>query len=98
MRRLRTKAIEFPVAFDQPGQHFNERSPIEHDNRQDRAGLDCDVEQLPLLRVKAQKFVRQDQMPRGRNGKEFCNTLYNAEDDGRDRIAHAAPALAPKRP
>ena len=49
--RLRTNATASGSQRSSPLRHRQERAPVQHDDRQDRARLDRDVEHRPALRA-----------------------------------------------
>ncbi len=69
------------VAPRHAGDDGRERPPVEHDDREDRAELDDDVEQLPAVGVEAEQAAGEDQVPGRRHGQELGHALDDAEDD-----------------
>ena len=65
-----------------------ECTPVEHDDREDRAKLDDDVECRPLLRVEAEQLGGKDQMACRRDRQEFGHPLDDAEDDRNQKDRH----------
>ncbi len=59
--------------------------PVHQDHREDRAGLDGDVEHLGFGIVKPQQGARQNQMAGGRNGQELGQSLDDPHDGGLDQ-------------
>ena len=56
--------------------------PVDDDHRQDRAGLDRNVENLRLVVGHAQQGAGQDQMPGRRNRQEFGQAFNDAHHGG----------------
>ena len=75
------KAPRQAVARDNAADNADERAPVQHHDREDRAQLDDDVEQLPRIGVEAEKAACEDQMPGRRHGEEFGHALDDAQND-----------------
>ena len=52
--QIADEAPRLKVALEQPGEHIPEGSPVQHDDGEDRPGLDGDVEQRPVIGLEAQ--------------------------------------------
>ncbi|MNZ96676.1 hypothetical protein D3C78_1158820 [compost metagenome] len=59
--------------------------PIHQDHREDRAGLDGDVEHLGFFALEAQQRARKNQMTSGRNGQELGQAFDHAHEGGLDQ-------------
>ena len=80
------------LALPQADQHVAEGPPVEHEDGEDRAGLDGDVEQRPFVGVIAEQLGRQDQVP-GRGDRQiFGDALDDAEDDDQQEDRHVGLA------
>src|SRR6202023_2703365 len=66
--------------------------PVDQHQRQDRARLDRDVEQL---RARAEPALRDEQMPGARDGQKLGDAFDDAEEDGVEGVGHLA-AGSPK--
>ncbi len=56
--------------------------PVHQHDREDRAGLDGDVEYLGLVVVETEQSAREDQVAGGGDGKELGQALDHAHDGG----------------
>ena len=86
--RLRTKAKALGLALEQADEHVAEGPPVEHDDGEDRAGLDGDVEQRPFVGVEAEQLGREDQVAGRRDRQIFGDALDDAEDDDEQQDRH----------
>jgi len=68
----------------QPSNGAADFLPVDQDHREDRTGLDGDVEDFGLVVVKAQQASSQDQVPSGRNRQKFGQSFDHAHDGGFD--------------
>jgi hypothetical protein len=59
--------------------------PVDQDDREDRAGLDRDVEHFGLVVVKTEQRAGQDQVACRGDGKEFGQAFDDAHDGGFDQ-------------
>jgi hypothetical protein len=66
----------------QPQNNLGNLRPIHPANGKDGPGLDNDLEQLAAFVIKIEQISRQDQMPGGRNGKEFGDAFDDAQNQG----------------
>jgi hypothetical protein len=75
------------LAAQQAEEDRPEGPPVEHDDGEDRAELDDDVEHRPLLRIVAEQLRGQDQVTGRGDRDELGDTLDDAEqDDRQDRV------------
>ena len=74
--------------MEQADDHVAEGAPVKHDDGEDRAGLDGDVEQGPFVGLEAEQFGGEDQMAGRRDGQIFGDALDNAEDDDEQQDWH----------
>src|SRR5690606_38778609 len=86
------------IAAKEAGEHLPEQLPVQHHDREDRPRLDRNVEDRPTRGVIAEKFRRQNQVPRRGNGQKLGETLDDAEDDRGQPDTHYRAASSAKRP
>src|SRR3546814_6909051 len=51
------------IAAEEAGEHLPEQLPVQHDDREDRARLDSDVEDRPARGVITEQLGREDEVP-----------------------------------
>ena len=76
------------IALEQARRAPPRRSPVEHDDGEDRAGLDGDVEQRPAVGVEAEQFGGEDQVAGRTDRQIFGEALDDAEDDDEQQDRH----------
>ena len=86
--RLRVKRSAVAVALEQPDQHVAKGAPVEHDDGEDRAGLDGDVEQRPFVGLEAEQFGGEDEVAGRGHRQIFGQSLDHAEDDDQQQDRH----------